>query len=106
MSPTSIQRLDNHRIRITWSDNTVRDYTASELRDRCPCATCREKQSAPAPPPTELTVLSMAETQPTSVVGMKPAGAYAYNIQFSNGCNSGLYTFELLQELGQQVENE
>ncbi|MEM6330316.1 MAG: DUF971 domain-containing protein, partial [Planctomycetota bacterium] len=104
-SPTSLDRTPTG-LRITWSDGQVRDYTAGQLRDGCPCATCREKRSAPPPPAGQLTVLSAAEARPLRVEGMRPAGAYAYNIRFSDGHNTGLFTFERLRELGAEVAGE
>lgn len=102
-SPTSIERRGEAAIRIAWSDGSLREYRVVELRERCPCATCREKHGAPKPPPTQLTVLSAAEARPLLLRGMKPAGGYAYRLDFSDGHNTGLYTFELLRELGEEV---
>ena len=93
--------------RITWSDGQVRRYTARELRDRCPCATCRERRAAP--PPTQpggglLNILSPQEARPLAINGMQPVGSYAYQIDFSDGHNTGIYTLEHLRQLGQAVE--
>ena len=101
--PTGLQRVGDDRIQIDWSDGERRVYTARGLREACPCATCREKHSAPEPPPTQLTVLSAAETRPLAIAGMRPVGAYAYNIAFSDGHDSGLFTFERLRGLGEPV---
>lgn len=101
-TPTNLQRTDTG-LRIEWSDGQVRDYRTRELREGCPCATCREKRSAPPPPPTQLTVLSKEETAPLRIEGMRPVGSYAYNIAFSDGHDSGLFTMERLRELGQEV---
>jgi DUF971 family protein len=49
-----------------------------------------------------LPVLSAQEAQPLRITGMKPVGNYAYNIEFNDGHNSGIYTFELLLTLGQE----
>lgn len=98
--PTEIERVSDARLRIQWSDGETLEYSVAQLRERCPCATCREKRSAPPPPSNQLQVLSMEEAQPLRVLGMRPVGAYAYHIDFSDGHNTGLYTLEFLRELG------
>ena len=98
--PTKLRLTGTGRLRIEWSDGEVREYAVRDLRDACPCATCREKRSASSPPLTELPILSMAEARPLSISGMKPVGNYAYSIEFSDGHNTGIYTLESLRELG------
>lgn len=97
--PTNIQLTDDRRIQIDWSDGERRLYGFRELRDNCPCATCLEKSKKTAEP-TLLPVLSAAEAQPLTIRGMKPLGNYAYSIAFSDGHDTGIYTFDLLRELG------
>lgn len=103
--PTKLELVDDGQLRIAWSDGQVRQYAVSELRDNCPCATCRETHSAEPTPPTQLNVISMAEAQPLRITGMNPVGHYAYGIEFSDGHKTGIYTLELLRELGQDVTN-
>ncbi|QDT70023.1 hypothetical protein MalM25_29670 [Planctomycetes bacterium MalM25] len=103
-TPQTIERLGDAGVRIAWSDGESREYAAAELREACPCATCREKKGAPPPPPTQLTVLSAEEAQPLTIRGMRPVGAYAYNVAFSDGHDSGLFTFERLRGLGRPSE--
>lgn len=81
----------------------VREYPLRELRDKCPCATCREKRNAPPESPLQLTIISEAETQPLRITAMKPVGNYAYSIDFSDGHNTGIYTLESLRDLGEPV---
>jgi DUF971 family protein len=100
--PTNLALRASDLLRIEWSDGTTREYTLRELRDACPCATCREKRSHPAPP-TLLPVLSAAETQPLTIRAMKPVGNYAYAIDFSDGHDTGIYTIEYLRELGKEI---
>jgi DUF971 family protein len=85
---------------IEWSDGERRRYRVRELRDACPCATCREKRSQPAP---LLQVLSPAETAPMAIADMQPVGNYAYAIHFSDGHDTGIFTLERLRELGEAV---
>ena len=104
IQPTQIERLDERTIQIAWSDGHARRYSVNELRDRCPCATCREKRKAAPPDPNMLTILQPEEAQPLTLQGMKPVGAYAYGIAFGDGHDSGIFTFELLLKLGEVVE--
>ena len=100
--PIKLELAAADRLRITWSDGQVRDYTVREMRDKCPCATCREKRNAP-PAPTLLPIVSDADIRPLRIAAMKPVGSYAYSIDFSDGHNTGIYTLESLRELGEAV---
>ena len=99
--PTKLAVCDDRRLDITWSDGQIRRYGFWELREHCPCATCREKRNAPAQSPLQLPIVSAAEAQPLKIVGMKPVGNYAYSIEFSDGHDTGIFTFEFLRELGE-----
>ena len=101
IQPEKLQLVEPAMLRITWSDGQVRDYPVRELRDKCPCATCREERNAPAPSPLQLKIVSDAETQPLRIAAMKPVGNYAYSIDFSDGHDTGIYTLEYLRQLGQ-----
>src|ERR1043165_8200972 len=104
-TPTKLELTPTNRLRITWSDGDVREYAIRELRDKCPCATCREKRNAPPPSPLQLPIISAAEAQPLRITAMKPVGNYAYSIEFSDGHNTGIYTLETLRQLGQEVKH-
>ena len=103
-TPTNLSLLPDKRLLIEWSDGAKRTYTVKELRDACPCATCREKRNAPPAPAASsmmlLPVLSAEEARPLELLGMQPVGNYAYAIAFSDGHDTGIYTFDLLGELG------
>lgn len=106
--PVSIEREDNGAIRILWDDDHVSIWSPVQLRDACPCATCREKRrgdrSAKKPdeavkkPTLGLPVLSAAEARPLTITGMQPVGRYAYQIGFSDGHRSGLFPLSLLHD--------
>ena len=102
MYPTKLQLASDGLLEIQWSDGQRRQYTVRQLRDNCPCATCREKRQQPATP-VLLPVLSAAEAQPLRITGMNPVGNYAYSIGFSDGHRTGIYTLEQLRELGEEA---
>ena len=101
--PTKLETIEDDKIQISWDDGVVRRYSIRELRDACPCATCREKRQAAPQDPPALPVLSTAETAPLKVLAMDPIGNYAYGIHFSDGHDTGIYQLELLRELGEEV---
>ena len=101
--PTALKLTDDNHLLITFSDNMTRSYRVRELRDACPCATCREKRSAPPADHLALPLLSKVELEPLRINGMKPVGNYAYTISFSDGHDTGIFTFELLRELGTEI---
>ena len=105
--PTKIELADEHHLQIAWSDGQTRRYSFREIMDNCPCATCREKRAGEADKqeaaPDLLPVIGQDEAQPLKLVSVEPVGSYAYNIFFNSGCRSGIYTFEHLRELGEEV---
>jgi DUF971 family protein len=101
-TPTKLE-LRGGTLTIGWSDGQTREYTVRELRDACPCATCREKRSQPPAPAGLLPILTPAEARPLTMSGMTPVGNYAYAIAFSDGHNTGIYTLAHLRQLGKMV---
>ncbi len=97
--PTQLEMTPSGRLRIVWSDGQIREYAVRELRDKCPCATCREKRSAP-PPATSLPILTPQEAAPLRITAMDPVGRYAYGIHFSDGHETGIFTLESLRGWG------
>jgi DUF971 family protein len=100
--PIKLELVADGQLRITWSDGQVREYPVRELRDQCPCASCREKRNTP-PAPALFPIVTEAETRPLRISAMKPVGNYAYSIDFSDGHNTGIYTLESLREMGEEV---
>lgn len=93
-------RSENGALLIEWSDGNTYETSWAALRKGCPCATCRTKRDEP---PAALPVLAPEEVEPVRLIGMKPLGNYAYNISFSDGHATGIYSLELLRELGSKT---
>lgn len=101
--PTALNRTDDGNLVIEFDDGSKREYSPGELRKACPCATCREKKSGGTGSPAMLPVLSIEEARPLAISSMRPVGNYAYNIAFSDGHDSGIFTFDFLTDLGVEV---
>lgn len=99
---------------IEWSDGVTQRLPWSLLRERCPCATCRTKQDHRQQPPAGqsqpgqsepgglLPVIGLEETRPIRPTAVRPVGNYAYNIHFSDGHNTGIYSLEYIRRLGEE----
>jgi DUF971 family protein len=94
-------KADQTSLAIEWSDGAAHRVAWRLLRDRCPCATCRQKRAEPAP---VFNILGPEEAAPVRAVAMHPIGNYAYQIDFSDGHKTGIYSLELLRELGESGE--
>lgn len=97
--PVELTLVRPDLLQIEWSDRTRQELLVRMLRDRCPCATCREKRNAPASEAGLLPILTVEETKPLGIVDMRPVGNYAYAIHFSDGHDTGIYTIEFLRSL-------
>lgn len=100
MHPVNLQTTDNRELVITWSDDAEATIPFRLLRDRCQCAGCNEKRVNPPEKPVGLPILSAAEARPLTIDKMHPVGNYAYNIHFSDGHSAGIYTYEMLRNIG------
>lgn len=104
--PVSLDKTESRSLRIVWNDGVEQVLPYQRLRQGCQCANCMEKRKAQLQDeqhkdPTALPVLSAAETVPLDIVRMRPVGNYAYNIEFSDGHTTGLFTYELLRSLSE-----
>ncbi|PYS87064.1 MAG: hypothetical protein DMF62_13715 [Acidobacteria bacterium] len=93
IEPTQIVEESDSEIAITWSDNSETRYSAVQLRRACPCAGCVDewtgkKTLQEANVPENLTF------EHTSIVGR-----YALNFHFSDGHDTGIFSFNYLRAL-------
>lgn len=93
IEPTQIVEESDREISIKWSDDSDTHFSAAQLRRSCPCAGCVNewtgaKMLDPARIPDDLTITH------TSIVGR-----YALNFHFSDGHDTGIFSFKYLREL-------
>jgi len=97
--PPKTLKGDRDALMVEWSDGFSQRIPWRLLRDRCPCATCRQKRAQPAP---VFNILKPEEAGPVQATAMTPIGNYAYQIDFSDGHKTGIYSLEFLRELGDE----
>ncbi len=96
-TPVSL-RGDAEVLTIQWDDGVTHRLSWRQLREACPCATCKVKREQPPP---MFQVLQPEETLPLRCSKMQALGNYAYHIDFSDGHNTGIYSLEFLRKLGE-----
>lgn len=101
--PVRLSIDDQAWLIIEWSSSGKRRYSVRELREHCPCATCREKRQAEAQKKALFPILKPEELEPLRIHNMRPVGNYAYSIGFSDGHASGIFPLEMLLQLGEPV---
>jgi DUF971 family protein len=98
IEPREIMQEGDAGLRITWADERVCRFDAPTLRRACPCAQCvnewtGERMLKPEAVSDELTIQDLALV-----------GRYAINFRWSDGHETGIYSFRYLRELCEQGE--
>jgi len=93
-------RLDKKRrvLEIPWNDGQGSEYTWDVLRAACPCAGCRGGHENMGAAPNA-TVFSLTPVQNFTLDRVELSGNYALQLHWSDGHNSGIYSWEYLREM-------
>jgi len=95
--PSDIRALSGERVlAVSWGDRKA-DFPFVFLRGQCACAKCVNEWTGeqildPATIPADIAIESM-----------ELVGSYALRINWTDGHNSGLFTWERLLELSRSV---
>lgn len=98
--PEHIAISKSKGIQIDWKDGHHSAYPLGWLRDNCPCATCTgahgttpEKTQYSTPTPFQMFKPAL------KMLNAEPVGNYAVRIHWSDGHNTGLYSWEHLRKI-------
>ena len=99
--PEHIAISKSKGIKIDWKDGHHSEYGLTYLRDRCPCASCTGVHGTPPRVPEAEQPLSPFQMfKPAlKMLGVEPVGNYAIRINWSDGHNSGIYSWEHLRRI-------
>lgn len=99
-APRHIDLQREHALHITWADGTRSRYPIEYLRAMSPSAEQRElRQEMERNPLTVLPAAMAAQTGPITAKGAEVVGRYAIRITFSDGHDTGIYTWAYLREI-------
>ena len=93
IEPVQIIEESDSAVSIKWSDDAETQFTALQLRRSCPCAGCinewtGEKMLDETKIPEDISI------KQTSIVGR-----YALNFHFSDGHDTGIFSFAFLRKV-------
>jgi ATP-binding protein involved in chromosome partitioning len=95
--PSDVRQEGPDTLVIAWADGTEARFPVFDLRAACPCASCvdeitGEKRLDPAGIPKDV--------RPVTVTSV---GNYALKVVWSDGHDTGIYSFEYLKRLGEMM---
>lgn len=102
--PLHIAVSKSRGVTIDWTDGHRSEYSCELLRDQCPCATCsgahgaepqRTDYSAPRPPANPFQMYKPK----IRMNSIEEVGSYAFRIDWNDGHNAGIYSFDFLRRL-------
>lgn len=100
-TPRKLDLKKDRGLTIEWSDGTTSYYSIAYLRRWSPSAEMRQLREEQAKNP--LTVLpasaARASSGPLVALGAEMVGNYAIRIQFSDGHDTGIYSWAYLREI-------
>jgi DUF971 family protein len=100
IEPRQIIEESDSKVTVIWSDDTERSYDAPDLRRACPCASCIDEWTGAK----RLKDESVADDLKIDSIGI--VGRYALNFRFSDGHDTGIYSFQYLKNLKETVNDE
>ena len=91
--PVQIIEENDSEVSIKWSDDAETRYVAAELRRACPCAGCINEWTG------EKMLDDTKIPDDVSFRHVSIVGCYALNFHFSDGHDSGIFSFDYLRKL-------
>jgi len=85
-------------LRIAWADGHEAAYSYEGLRRACPCVRCRGGHGKMAEP-VDPAVWDLPSLQTYALKEVRPAGAYALQLVWGDGHDTGLWAWRYLRGL-------
>lgn len=97
IEPTQIVEESDRRLSINWSDGAETFYDAPQLRRACPCASCVNEWTG------EKILKDESVPEDLSFSHITIVGRYALNFHFSDGHDTGIFSYKYLRDLSADI---
>ena len=98
--PTHLDLARERGLTVTWPDGRTSFYPIAYLRRMSPSAEMRELREEMARNPLTVLPAAMADQAgPLTALGAEFVGHYAIRIRFSDGHDTGIYSWRYLREI-------
>ncbi len=97
LEPTQIIEENDSEISIKWSDDLETKYNAVQLRKNCPCAGCIDEWTG------EKRLKDDTIPEDLNFGHISIVGRYALNFHFSDGHETGIFSFKFLRDLSDKT---
>lgn len=95
IEPVQIIEENDSAISIKWSDDMETLYNAPALRRACPCASCINEWTG------EKILKDSSVSEELIFSHISIVGRYALNFHFSDGHDTGIFSFDYLRKLSE-----
>jgi DUF971 family protein len=96
MKIRQIDQVSSDVVVVSWEDGDQSLLFLKKLRANCPCAVCKDERENANP----LKVLAY-DPDSLELKRWRWVGRYAIALEWSDGHNTGIYTYEYLRELSE-----
>ena len=93
VEPREIMQEGDRQLRVTWGDGRACLYGAAALRRACPCAQCVNEWTG------QRVLAPEAVSDDLEISDLQLVGRYALNFRWSDGHETGIYSFRYLRQL-------
>lgn len=109
MRPDSVKRDSTNGIEVSWPDGLSTTISSKVLRDNCPSAASKQKRGDNShDKPLGLGKLVVVKEEAATSYSLEKiwlVGNYALGMRWSDGHDSGIFTFDFLRELSESVSD-
>jgi DUF971 family protein len=103
MKPKQIKVIEKVKLFLKWENDSETYIQLKYLRDECPCASCKgETVLLRTYKPAKQT---LASPESYMIKSIQQVGGYAIQIYWGDGHNTGIYTWDYLNQLSEDQQD-